>query len=38
MGLEGIVYYISLDDDWQRELGRELRAAGFEIDWNKVMQ
>ena len=23
---------------WKQRLGRELQAAGFEIDWNKVMQ
>ncbi len=35
---EGVVY-ISLDDkDWQMQLGRELKAAGFQIDWNKVMK
>jgi predicted nucleotide-binding protein len=33
------VIYISLDDrGWQNDLGRELTAAGFEIDWNKVMR
>lgn len=35
---DGVVY-ISLDDkDWPRTLGRELEAAGYEIDWNKVMR
>ena len=35
---EGVVY-ISLDEkDWQKELARELKAAGFEIDWNKAMR
>jgi predicted nucleotide-binding protein len=35
---EGVIY-ISLDDkDWQMQLGRELKAAGFHIDWNKVMK
>jgi predicted nucleotide-binding protein len=35
---DGVVY-ISLDDaDWQMRLGRELQAAGYPIDWNKVMR
>jgi predicted nucleotide-binding protein len=35
---DGVVY-ISLDDgNWKIELGRELQAAGYVIDWNKVMQ
>jgi len=35
---DGVVY-ISLDDsDWQRRLGEELDAAGYGIDWNKVMR
>jgi predicted nucleotide-binding protein len=34
---DGIVY-ISLDQGhWKIDLGRELKAAGFEIDFNKVM-
>jgi predicted nucleotide-binding protein len=34
---DGVVY-ISLDSaNWQMELGRELKAAGYAIDWNKVM-
>ncbi len=35
---DGVVY-IDLDaaDGWKQKLGKELRAAGFEIDWNKVM-
>jgi hypothetical protein len=32
---DGVVY-ISLDSNWQLDLGRELKAAGFPIDWNKV--
>jgi predicted nucleotide-binding protein len=33
------VAYISLDrEDWQAKLGAELNAAGFEIDWNKMMR
>lgn len=36
---EGVVY-IDLDDagGWKQKLGRELQAAGYEIDWNKVMR
>lgn len=35
---EGVIY-ISLDDaSWQMQLGRELQAAGYAIDWNKVMR
>jgi predicted nucleotide-binding protein len=36
---DGVVY-IDLDDadGWKQQLGRELSAAGFEIDWNKVMR
>jgi len=35
---DGVVY-ISLDDgSWKMQLGRELEAAGYEIDWNKVMR
>jgi len=35
---DGVVY-IDLDDAgaWKQQLGRELQAAGFQIDWNKVM-
>jgi predicted nucleotide-binding protein len=34
---DGVVY-ISLDSaNWQMELGRELREAGYPIDWNKMM-
>ena len=36
--LDGVVY-ISLDStDWRTQLGRELQAAGFAIDWNLVMK
>jgi predicted nucleotide-binding protein len=33
------VVYVPYDDGeaWQRDLGRELQAAGYAIDWNKVM-
>jgi predicted nucleotide-binding protein len=36
---DGVVY-IDLDDagGWRQQLGRELGAAGYEIDWNKVMR
>jgi predicted nucleotide-binding protein len=34
---DGVVY-ISLDSgSWQMELSRELKAAGYTIDWNRVM-
>jgi predicted nucleotide-binding protein len=34
---DGVVY-ISLDSgDWQKQLGQELQAAGYGIDWNVVM-
>jgi predicted nucleotide-binding protein len=34
---DGVVY-ISLDQaDWRTRLGTELKAAGFNVDWNKVM-
>lgn len=35
---DGVVY-ISLDNGaWKTELSRELEAAGYEMDWNKVMR
>jgi predicted nucleotide-binding protein len=35
--LDGVVY-ISLDrGDWKAELGKELRAVGYTIDFNKVI-
>ena len=34
---EGVVY-IRLDADWRAQLARELQAASYEIDWNKVMR
>ena len=35
---DGVVY-ISIDgSDWKTSLARELKAASYEIDWNKVMQ
>jgi predicted nucleotide-binding protein len=37
--IDGVVY-INLDDGggWKQQLGRELQAAGFKIDWNSVMR
>jgi predicted nucleotide-binding protein len=35
---DGVVY-ISLDNgNWKTELGNELQAAGYDVDWNKVMK
>ncbi len=36
----GGVAYVSYDEagGWKRELGGELEAAGFDIDWNQVMR
>jgi predicted nucleotide-binding protein len=34
---EGVVY-IPWDGDWRTALARELQAAAYEIDWNKVMR
>jgi predicted nucleotide-binding protein len=35
---DGVVY-IPLDQGkWKMDLGKELEAAGYEIDWNKVMR
>ena len=34
---EGVVY-LPYDADWRTRLGRELEAAGYEIDWNEVMR
>lgn len=36
---DGVVY-IDLDGAgaWRMKLGQELQAAGFEIDWNRVMR
>lgn len=36
----GGVVYVSLDDAgaWKEALGRELQAAGFDIDWNLLMR
>ena len=34
------VVYLPYDSNkaWKQALAKELKAAGFEIDWNKVMQ
>jgi predicted nucleotide-binding protein len=35
---DGVVY-ISFDkEDWRTKLGKELQAAGYAVDWNKVMR
>jgi len=34
----GVVYEEYDSGGWKQVLGRELEAAGFEIDWNKVMR
>jgi predicted nucleotide-binding protein len=34
---DGVVYINLEDGGWRQELGRELEAAGYKIDWNKVM-
>ncbi|TNB98431.1 nucleotide-binding protein [Pseudomonas jessenii] len=34
----GVVWESMDGDSWKRVLGRELEAAGHEIDWNKVMR
>jgi predicted nucleotide-binding protein len=35
---EGVAY-ISLDSaDWDKQLGKELQAAGYNFDWNKIMR
>jgi predicted nucleotide-binding protein len=34
----GVVYVAFDDSGWREILGRELEAAGFEIDWNLVMR
>jgi len=33
---DGVVY-IPLDGEWRLPLCRELRAAGYEVDFNKVL-
>jgi predicted nucleotide-binding protein len=33
---DGVVY-IPFEGDWRVKLGRELQAAGYDVDWNKVM-
>ena len=36
----GGVVYVDLDGDgaWKQRLGNELKEAGFQIDWNKIMR
>ena len=36
---EGVIY-VPFDDSgaWKQALGKELEAAEFEIDWNKLMR
>ena len=34
----GVVWESMDSNDWKQALGRELQAAGHEIDWNKVMR
>ena len=34
----GVVWESMEGSSWKQALGRELKAAGYEIDWNKVMQ
>lgn len=32
------VIYLPFDGSWQRDLAGELEAAGYDIDWNKIMK
>lgn len=34
---EGVLYIPMDRGDWRLELGRELKAAGYTIDWNRIM-
>ena len=34
----GVVYIAYDGNDWQTELGKELQAAGYNIDWNRFMK
>lgn len=34
---DGVVYISLENGNWQQELARELKAAGYAVDWNKVM-
>ena len=38
--IEVVVVYVAFDDSgaWKQALGKELEAAEFEIDWNKLMR
>jgi len=35
---DGVVYISFDQEDWRTKLGRELEAAGYNIDWNGVMR
>lgn len=35
---DGVVYLSFDKEDWRTKLGQELQAAGYSIDWNKVMK
>lgn len=35
---DGVVYISLEKEDWRTKLGQELEAAGYAIDWNKVMR
>ncbi len=35
---DGVVYISFDEEDWRVKLGQELEAAGYTIDWNKVMR
>lgn len=35
---DGVVYIYLEKEDWRTKLGQELEAAGYAIDWNKVMR
>jgi predicted nucleotide-binding protein len=34
---DGVVYISFHKEDWRTKLGQELQAAGYKIDWNKLM-
>ncbi len=35
---DGVLYTALDNGDWKAKLGRELEAAGYTIDWNKIMR
>ena len=35
---DGVIYISIERDDWRTRLAKELQAAGYDIDWNKVMK